>query len=346
MKKALVFILVLCMILALAACGTPATTIATPTPEGGATGTENTAEPSVKVDWPKKNVKIIVGYGAGGDTDLAARIIADAMSNKLGVSVIVENLSGGTGVVGRSELLVNDADGYTLMFDQFGSPITQVLMGNATYTIEEAGTPVCAAGVSALALCVSAKNAQGIETMDDLIAYAKDHPGELTYSTPGQFTFAHLAALSAFDKIGIELTSVSTDGTSTAVTEVLGNHVNAICVPYSGIKQYVESGDMILLGLSGPSAFAPDDSPVLTAYGADEIYTWYSLWAPNGMDSAVSEAISAAVGECLADEAVMKRMTDINIEVDFQDYTAFQDVVTEYRDIIKNALVAGGALAE
>lgn len=346
MKKVIVFILTLCMVLALAACGTTATPTATPAPEASNSAPVATAEPPATVDWPKKNIKIIVGYGAGGDTDLAARILADAMSNKLGVSVIVENLAGGTGVVGRTELLANDPDGYTLMFDQFGSPITQVLMGNTTYTLEEPGTAVCAAGVSALALCVAANNAQGIKTMDDLIAYATDHPGELTYSTPGQFTFAHLAALAAFDKIGIELTSVSTDGTATAITEVLGNHVNALCVPYAGVKQYVESGDMILLGLSGPSDFAPEGSPVLTDYGAEEIYTWYSMWAPNGMDPAVSEAISAAVGECLEDEAVLKGMNDINIEVDFQDYTAFQDVVANYREIIKSALVAGGALTK
>ena len=339
-SKILTLVLALCMVLALAACGSSAAPAATTAPAA------DTSAAAPAIDWPKKNVTIIVGYGAGGDTDLAARVLADALSNKLGANFVVNNLAGGSGVVGRTELLANDGDGYTLMFDQPGSPITQVLMGNTTYELDEAGTPIAVVGVSPCALCVKKDNALGINNMDDLIAYAQANPGKLTYAIPGQFTSAHLAALNAFSALGVEATSVSTDGTATCVTEVRGSHVDAMIVPLSGAQQYIASGDMILVGLSAPSDFAPD-APLLSAYeGVSDYNTWYSIWGGNGMDPALAQYISEQIGAVLEDEALQSSLADLGIEVQFQDYAATVETANNYRTIIKDALVAGGALSE
>ena len=323
MKKLLSLILALCLVLGMAVTAS--------------------ADTGKTVDWPKKNITIIVGFGAGGDTDLGARILADALSSKLGVSVVVENLAGGTGVVGRTEMLSRESHGYTLMFDQQGSPITQVLLGNSTYELEEAGIPVSVVGIASLALCVAKDNAKGIKTMEDFIAYAEEHPGELTYAIPGQFTAAHLAALSAFTSLGINVTSVPTDGTATCVTEVLGKHVDALCVPFSGAMQYVQSGDMILLGLSAPSVFAEEDAPVLSDFGAKEYNTWYCLWTDTGTDPAVVEILDNAVAECLQDEDVVKSLTDLGIQVAYENAEESLATVEAYRDIIRDALITGGA---
>lgn len=345
-SKILTLVLALCMVLALAACGSSAAPAATTAPAADGDAAADTGAAAPAIDWPKKNVTIIVGYGAGGDTDLAARVLADALSNKLGANFVVNNLAGGSGVVGRTELLANDGDGYTLMFDQPGSPITQVLMGNTTYELDEAGTPIAVVGVSPCALCVKKDNALGINNMDDLIAYAQANPGKLTYAIPGQFTSAHLAALNAFSALGVEATSVSTDGTATCVTEVLGNHVDAMIVPLSGAQQYIASGDMILVGLSAPSDFEPD-APLLSAYeGVSDYNTWYSIWGGNGMDPTLAQYISEQIGAVLEDEALAKSLADLGIEVQFQDYAATVETANNYRTIIKDALVAGGALSE
>ena len=92
-------------LLCLAACGTTATTETDPPTDPANEETDNAGNNVETPDWPKKNITIVVGYSAGGDTDLAARVLADAMSRKLGVSVIVENLAGGSGVVGRTDLI-------------------------------------------------------------------------------------------------------------------------------------------------------------------------------------------------------------------------------------------------
>lgn len=344
MKKLLALLLALCMVLALAACGDAAQPKTEDKTEDKTPAAEANTESAQKVDWPKKNITIIVGYGAGGDTDLAARVIADALSAKLGVSVIVENLTGGSGVVGRTELLARGSDGYTLMFDQPASSITQVLMGNTTYELDEAGEPIAVVGTSPLALTIAKDNAKGITNMDEFIAYAKDHPGELTYAVPGQFVMAHLAALNAFGTLGINVTSVPTGGTADCVTETLGKHVDAMCAPYSGVAQYVESGDMILLAASAPSEFLPEGAPLMDQFGVADFSTWYGFWTGEGVDPAVIAVVANALDECLKDEALLKSLADLGIEVNFKNTADAQAQVVAYADIIKNALTAGGAL--
>ena len=318
MKKLLALLLALCMVLALAACGSDA---AQPKTEDKTPAAEANTESAQTVDWPKKNITIIVGYGAGGDTDLAARVLADALSTKL-----------------------RGSDGYTLMFDQPASSITQVLMGNTTYELEEAGEPIAVVGTSPLALTIAKDNPKGITNMDEFIAYAKDHPGELTYAVPGQFVMAHLAALNAFGTLGINVTSVPTGGTADCVTETLGKHVDAMCAPYSGVAQYVESGDMILLAASAPSEFLPEGAPLMDQFGVADFSTWYGLWTGEGVDPAVIAVIANALEECLQDEALLKSLADLGIEVNFKNTADAQAQVASYADIIKNALIAGGAL--
>ena len=349
MKKILALILALCMVFALAACGqqaAPASEPAAAEPAAAepAAAEPAAAEPAAAVDFPTKNITIIVGYGAGGDTDLAARVIADALSAKLGVSVVVENLTGGSGVVGRTEMLARGNDGYTLMFDQPASPITQVLMGNTSYGLDENGTPIAVVGTSALALCVAKDNAKGIASMDDFIAYAKDHPGELTYAVPGQFVMAHLAALNCFASLGITVTNVPTDGTATCITETLGGHVDALCVPFAGVAQYLQSGDMILLSASAPSEFLPEGADLMSNHGVADFATWYSFWTGVDADPAVVAILADALNEVLSDEAVLESLAGFGIEVNFKGPEETAAQVAEYADIIKGALEAGGAL--
>ena len=344
MKKTLAMLLALTMLLALCACGAKTEApAAAPAETPAEAPAETPAEAPATVDFPKGNITIIVGYNAGGDTDLAARIVGDALAKELGVNVVVENLAGGSGVVGRTEMLNREADGYTLVFDQFGSAITQVLMGNTTYDLEGAGTPVAGVGVSALALAIASNNAQGIKTMEDFIEYAKTTNVMIT--TPGQWTFAHLVMLDAFNKIGIPGEGVPGGGTADAVTQALGGHVDACIVPYAGVSAYLESGDLTLLGLSGETVFAPEGSPLLTDLGANEMHTWYGIWTNNGVDEAVVKILSDAIVKVLGQAEVSEGLAKLGIEINAQDYVEFGQTVVDYAPFMENALRAGGAIA-
>lgn len=117
-------------------------------------------------------------------------------------------------------------------------------------------------------------------------------------------------------------------------------------VPYSGASQYIESGDMICLGLSAESEF-DEDAPLLTDYeGVSEYNTWYGVWASNDLDPAITDYLSSVIGEILEDEEIASSMYDLGIEISYGDAQVIQDTITEYTDIITGALVAAGVLSE
>ena len=362
MKKYLALLLALAMIFTLCACGNqstpapskdngpaqndpPAEAPGNSEPAEAPENSEPTEPEAPTVDWPTKNIRFIVGFAAGGDNDLFCRILADALGKKFGVNTVVEDIPGGSAVVGRTELLSNDPDGYTLMLDQYGSCISQILLGNTTYAMDEAGTQICALGKSAIAYCVRPDNDKGIKNMEDFINYAKEHPGELTVVTPGQVTFAHLASLNIFKSYGIEVTYVPANGTGEALTQVLGGHVDAITTPVPGVTQYIESGDLIYLGVSGESMYAPE-APLCSDYG-DDIATWYTmytLWGPAGMDEDLTAYIAKAVGEVMADPEVVAAIENITLEAEFSDVAEGNEITENYRGLIKDAMIAGGLI--
>ena len=127
-SKILTLVLALCMVLALAACGSSAAPAATTAPAADGDAAADTGAAGSAIDWPKKNVTIIVAT-ARWRHDLAARAPPTLCPNKLGANFVVNNLAGGSGVVGRTELLANDGDGHPSCLTSRVPPITQVLIG-------------------------------------------------------------------------------------------------------------------------------------------------------------------------------------------------------------------------
>ena len=101
---------------------------------------------------------------------------------------------------------------------------------------------------------------------------------------------------------------------------------------------------MILLAASAPSEFLPEGAPLMDQFGVADFSTWYGLWTGEGVDPAVIAVIANALEECLQEEALLKSLADLGIEVNFKNTADAQAQVTAYADIIKNALTAGGAL--
>lgn len=327
MKKLLPLILALCLVLGMAVTASADST-----------------------EWPTEPVSYIVAFAAGGDNDIACRITADAISKHTGATTSVENITGGSGVVGRTELLTKDPDGTSLMLDQLAAgPIAQVYMGNTTYDIDHPGTLVCCVGNAATALCVTPNNSKGFKTFNDFVQYAKDHPGELSVATPGQFVFVHLAFIDIFNQLGINVNFVPANGSAGAITEVLGGHVDALAAPIGALAQYFASGDMICLGTTGETPFVEDPYIITqddSIVDMDDWYTWYGIWGPEDMDPALVEAIAKEYESILTDEEVVKTMFDSGVQVTYLNVEDSNAQLDNYRVKIHDSLIAGGAITE
>lgn len=294
-------------------------------------------------NWPQKTIKFIVPFGAGGDTDLAARIITDKLSRNLGVTIVVENISGGSGVVGHTQMVNSDSDGYTFLFNQLGSHVTQTQLGNTTYAYEDSSV-IC--GMGSFPQCFVVKADSEWQTFQDMVDWAKANPGKLTYGTQGVGGLGHTCALDAFTQLGVQAQDVAFSSTAESVTGVLGGHVMLTCCPIAGAASYIKSGDLRLLALSNTFYQFPD-APVVADYGTtDGMYSWIALFAPKGIDEEIRQKMITAIEEVMQDEEVQEKLKDFGIEVNFVPGDEFRAVMdTEYQRN-HDALLAAGLIAE
>lgn len=299
--------------------------------------------PAQEAAYPNGTIKVIVPFGAGGDTDLAARIITDKLSKILDSTIVVENVGGGSGVVGHTQMLNSAADGYTLMINQLGSHVTQTQLGNTTYKYDDS-TVICGMGSFPQAFVVPASSEW--DTFQDMIDWAKEHPGELTYGTQGVGGLGHTCALDAFTQLDVTAKDVAFSNTAESVTGVLGNHVMMTCCPIAGAAPYIDSGDLKLLALSNTFYQYPD-APVVADFGCTEgMYSWIAMFGPGGMDDEVVKTLSDAVEETLKDVDVQKSLKDFGIETNFVPADEYKTVMEVEWQRNHDALLAAGLISE
>ena len=293
--------------------------------------------------YPSGTIKVIVPFGAGGDTDLAARIITDKLSKILNCTIVVENVGGGSGVVGHTQMLNSDPDGYTLMINQLGSHVTQTQLGNTTYEYDDS-TVICGMGSFPQAFVVSADSEW--ETFQDMADWAKEHPNELTYGTQGVGGLGHTCALDAFTQLDITAKDVAFSNTAESVTGVLGGHVMMTCCPIAGAAPYIDSGDLKLLALSNTFYQYPD-APTVSDFGCTEgMYSWIAMFGPGGVDAGVVQTLSDAVKETLEDADVQKSLKDFGIETNFVPADEYKKVMDVEWQRNHDALLAAGLISE
>ena len=238
-----------------------------------------TAQPAA---WPTKPVKLIVPYGAGSSPDVLARIIGDKLAPRLGQPVVVENRPGAGGNNGTGAVAKGAADGYTFVVSTNGPLVyNTVLYKKLPYDPFNELRPVVLAGGQANVCAVRAD--AGINTLKDLVAAMKKHPGTFNFSSTGVGSLSHL---------GVELLKVKTDtyavhipyaSSPLAVLAILQGDVQFACVPAVAVLPHVKSGKLRTLAVSTAqrSQLTPD-IPTMKETGLPEIenMAWMAVMAP------------------------------------------------------------------
>lgn len=258
----------------------------------GSTGTGTKEEESAAVDFPTGNVTLIVPYGAGGPTDISARALAQDLEAELGVTVVVENRPGASGITGLSEVAIADADGYTLTYTTGDSFVQSELREGVPYTFDSFA-PV-AGTISQPYVLVT-----GSEGVADFAELKKK--SSVTYSTTGNGTPTHLNSLMMFDELGIEATQVPFNGAAEATQALVGNQVDVAMLDASVAMPQINSGTLKALAVLTPDGEGLDyleDVPTLESLGVDTGDMTLTVWgvaAPAGTDEAIVDTLRAAV---------------------------------------------------
>lgn len=261
--------------------------------------------------WPSRTVKLIVPYAAGGYADTRARLIADSLGKVLGQPVIIDNRGGAGGVTG-TDVIAKASDGHTFGFGSPGPLVTNpMLMKKLPYDARTAFKPIILIEQAPLFL-TTAPN-QPFKNVQELIAYAKAKPGELTFGSSGVGGAHHLSGELLAYQTKTELTHVPYKGGSLAATDLMGGHLAMMFeMGYSALPS-IKAKKINALAVSSKTRLAVlPDVPTLNEAGIKgfESYNWLGMIAPASTPDAVIAKLNQAVNDALKNDKALRQMIE------------------------------------
>ena len=268
--------------------------------------------------WPERLIKLVVPFPAGGPTDVAARLIAQAMSSRLGQPVVVENLVGAGGRIGAKAVAGAAPDGYTLLLGGTNvNAIIGALYRDIGFDPIASFVPVAAVCTDTMALAISPNLPP--QTFDQFVQYAKDRPGKLTYGAVSGI-YTQFAADFFKVKTGTEILFVPYKGGAPAITDLLGGHIDMVFNNKSTLLTHFKAGKLRPLAVTSKARWPElPDIPTMQELGVTGFPTevWFGVLAPAGTPAAIVSTLNAAVNDGLASAEVRASLAELGLEAKF-----------------------------
>ncbi len=267
--------------------------------------------------YPDRPVKMLVGFSAGGGTDVIARIVAQKMSEGLGQTVLVENRPGASGMIATEAAAKSPPDGYTLMMgSQTTLAVAPTLYRKFAIDSTRDFVGVAPAGVSPLVLVVHPSVAA--HSVQDLIALAKTKPGAVNFASGGLGTTPHMAAELFAYTTGIKIVHVAYRGEAPAINDLLGGQIQMMFPNLSAVIGNVKAGSLRALAVTTAQRVAGSlEIPTIAESGVPgfDAATWFAVVAPAGTPRDIVQQLNAEVKRVLAQPDVKQRFADLGMAV-------------------------------
>lgn len=264
--------------------------------------------------YPTQPVKMVIGFAAGGPTDVIGRILAQHMTQAMGQSVVVENRTGANSLIATKEVAKAKPDGYSTLFASLSHNVNFLLLKDkADYDPLKSFEPISLAANVPLVL-VTAYNAP-YKTVADLVAQAKKDPESITYGSAGNGGSAHLAAALVATMSGSKMLHIPFRGNAPALTEVMAGRVSFMFYPMIGIADHVADKRIRVLavGTAKPMADFPG-VPTMDESGFpdfEQTAPWVGLLAPAGTPKAIVNRLNKELLSALNQADVQKRLKEL-----------------------------------
>lgn len=264
--------------------------------------------------YPSKPISLIVPTGAGGGTDLVARVIQKSLSENLGQPVVVENKVGAGGIIGTMVVAKAQPDGYTLMVSANQFAMIPAIKKSVPFDPLKDFTPIASVGVMPTLLVINPK--VPVNSVKELIAYAKQNPTGLQYSTAGNGSPNHLFG-EMFKSYGdVPILHVPYKGTAPAVADVVSGNVSLIFASYPTVSGFVKSGQLKALAITSGKPVEgialPTIAETLPGYDAD---IWYGIWGPANTPEPIVDKVNQAIAKTLRDPEIKQKLRDLGLTV-------------------------------
>jgi tripartite-type tricarboxylate transporter receptor subunit TctC len=261
--------------------------------------------------YPSRPVHFIVGFTAGGPTDIVARIVGEWLSDYLGQQFVVENRAGSGGMIAANAVVNAPPDGYTILFVAPNNAIGASLYKNLPFNFLRDTAPV--GGIMRLTNIMIVPPSLPVHSVAEFIDYAKAHPGELSFASSGNGTSVHMSGELFKAMTGINIVHVPYRGSSAAIPDLMTGKVHVMFDNLPGSIEFVRSGQLRALGVTTAkrSDVLPDVPAIGEIVAGYEASVWYGIAAPKGTPPEAIETLNKAMAVALADPKMKARLAEL-----------------------------------
>jgi tripartite-type tricarboxylate transporter receptor subunit TctC len=303
---------------------------------------------SFSQDYPGKPIRVLVPFAPGGAVDTTARVLAQAMTQRLSWQFVIENRPGGNGFIATTAAAKAAPDGYTLLMAHTGEfAVNPALFSEVPYELERDFAPITMVSDAPMLYLANAK--APFNTFQELIAAAKARPGAITFGSAGNGSINHLAGEWLAQAAGIQLLHVPYKGGAPAAAAVAAGDVHFGVMAVPGALPHIKSGRGKVVGITTakksplePSWATPRDAGIPDL----DASIWVGLFAPKGTPQAVIDKLNREVRATLADADVKKRFVDTGAEATGMTPAEFlariKSDAERYRRVVQQAGVKPG----
>jgi len=267
--------------------------------------------------YPTKPVRVIIGYSAGGPTDVLGRIIAQKVSVNVGQTMVIENRPGANSMIGTEAVAKAAPDGYTLLLASIGHTVNPSFYGKVPYDAIKSFAPITL--VATLPLIMVVNPALPAKSMKELIALARARPGQLTFGSAGNGSSPHLGAELLKTMAKIDMTHVPYKGNGPALADVIAGQIPLMFYPVVGVAQNVATGKLRALAIGAKQRL--DDLPEVPTMSEvgfkdfEQSAPWIGHLAPAATPNEIVTKLHAEIVRTLADPEVKDRMKTLGAVV-------------------------------
>jgi tripartite-type tricarboxylate transporter receptor subunit TctC len=300
------------------------------------------ADRPLALDYPTRPVRLVVGFPAGGPTDVLARLVGQRLSERLGQQFVVENKPGAGSNI-ATEFVVNAApDGYTLLVCASANTINTTLYKRLSFDFARDLVPI--AGLARVPNALLVHPSLPARGVAEFIAYAKANAGKIDMASSGNGTTTHLAGELFKAMAGVDLVHVPYRGSAPAVTALVGGQVQVWFGDIPTAIAHIKSGAVRALAVTTPTRteILPDLPPIADTVPGYDATAWFGVVAPKGTPGEVIATLNREINAALADEKIKARIADLGstpIVVSPDEFAAF--IASETRKWARAVALSG-----
>ena len=282
-----------------------------------------------ELDYPEKTVEFIIPYAAGGGTDVMCR----AVLAELDFTTMVTNIEGASSSIGTMEALHRDGDGYSILCSLPESIACYVMNGTFAEPADELLIPICAPVVDPMCMVIGSNNGK-FENLEELVAYGKDHPGEIKWCATGTKSQNHMISAQTWTALDLDVTYVPYDSGAKSRAALLGGNADIFVTQISEVASYVKSGDMIpIMTYDYERSPILPDTPTAEELGYEGLISvsHRGFMAPPDTPQEIIDFLADQIKAVCEDEEFQQKMVDLGYGPVFVS----ADEIVEYMDNIR-----------